>query len=170
MRLRTLTWPRFAARVRGQSGRPLPLVFPAKDPTDVLDYGVDLTAWLKDAADDLAGITVAGVTRAPWGPGILALWGADDGIAPGLAAGGDLTLSLEAASPTTATFWAAAGTAGFGYRLALSLTTAAGRALTIPAWLPVVDRGGAPLPTGYDFLGLGAGDVIVVRGSLLSEG
>lgn len=70
-----------------------------KDPSDVLDYAVDWTAWL-------AGDTITSVT-----------WTIPAG----------LMQVTESHTATTATVWLSGGTAGAAYVAACRVTTAGGR-------------------------------------------
>jgi hypothetical protein len=70
-----------------------------KDPSAVLDYKIDWSAWL-------AGDTI-----------YVSAWTADAGI----------TINSNSNSTTTATVWLSGGTAGTSYAVTNHITTAAGR-------------------------------------------
>jgi hypothetical protein len=98
-------------------GAPQPLAWPAKDPTDVLDYLLDIT-------DALAGDT---------GDGIATL---DVGIVPN--GPGDLVLNSSSASGTHAVLWISGGQIGTTYVVTVTIGTVGGRTIARAIQLPVI--------------------------------
>src|SRR5580692_702026 len=80
-----------------------PLVWPIKDPGDVLDYSLDLSAAL--AGDPTDQVTTVDVTTLPSG------------------GAGDLTVGRIVASGTSAVVWLSAGVAGTTYAVQLAVGT-----------------------------------------------
>jgi hypothetical protein len=95
---------------------PAPLVWPAKDPSDVLDYEFDISPALSgNEGDGIAGVTVS--------------------ITPN--AVGDLTLNSSAADGAVVVLWLAGGQAGTTYSVAITTTTQTGRIIGRAVLLPV---------------------------------
>jgi len=96
---------------------PPPLSWPAKDPSDVLDYEFDVAAALVgNEGDAIAGVNVV--------------------ISP--SASGDLTLNSSAADGTKAVFWFAAGQSGTVYVVQITIVTTNGRTIGRAVYLPVL--------------------------------
>ncbi|HVB67995.1 MAG TPA: hypothetical protein VNE67_09090 [Acetobacteraceae bacterium] len=102
--------------LRGVRAVPPPVLWPRKASADVLDFGLDLTGWLADCADALAG---AAVSISPSG-------GADD-----------LAAAAPAISGSRVLMTFAGGVPGTSYRIAVAIGTAAGRSLTLSGTVPV---------------------------------
>lgn len=104
----------------------LPLAWPNRAPDDQLDYTLDCTAWLADAADTLAAVTATIVPQ-----------DAPTALSPVyLAAVGGLI-----------TVWLASGTPGETYTVKLAGTTNGGRAFAFQVSISVIDPIGAwPMP------------------------
>ena len=95
---------------------PLPLVWPAKDPGDVLDYELDISAALVgNPNDSIASIQVVVVPANP----------------------GDLTLGNVAADGMVAVMWFSAGQAGITYTVQVTIITVLGRTIGRAILLPV---------------------------------
>ncbi len=93
-----------------------PLVWPPKDPGDVLDYELDIQeALLGNPGDSIATIDVV--------------------ISPNAA--GDLTMSSATADGTVAIFWFTAGQAGTNYSVQVVIGTVNGRIISRVILLPV---------------------------------
>ena len=106
---------------------PPPLVWPAKDPADVLDYEFDITAAVAGNANDgIASVTVA-VTP--------------DGA-------GHLTVGPISADGPVAVLWIAGGQAAQTYVLQITIVTTNGRTLGRAVLLPVLALASAAVPAG----------------------
>jgi hypothetical protein len=111
---------------------PPPLVWPAKDPGDVLDYEFDISAALAgDPTDQVATVTVAIVPNA---------------------SPQDLALGRVIAQGAVAVLWLSAGQVGVVYAVQLSVGTLKGRVIGRTVLLPVqqlaaVQPPAAPLTT-----------------------
>ena len=118
----------FAPVPRGTSqSSPPPLVWPAKDPSDVLDYEFDITAALVGNEND--AIASVEVTASPDGAGHLA-------IGP-----------VSADGPV-AVLWIAGGQSNTTYVLQITITTTNGRTLGRAVALPVLALASAAVPSG----------------------
>jgi hypothetical protein len=103
-----------------------PLVWPVKDPGDVLDYEFDIAPALAgDPTDQVASVSV---TLVPSGNP------------------GDLTLGRVSARGTAAVLWLSAGVAGVTYAVQISVGTQAGRVIGRSVLLPVQTLAAAPPP------------------------
>jgi hypothetical protein len=94
-----------------------PLVWPAKDPGDVLDYAIDLSAAF--AGDPTDQVATVGVTVQPNGNA------------------GDLQVGRILASGTSAVMWLSAGIAGTNYAVQITVGTLKGRIIGRSVLLPV---------------------------------
>jgi hypothetical protein len=94
-----------------------PLVWPAKDPSDVLDYEIEIAPAL--AGNDGDGIATIDVLIVP-------------------ASAGDLTLNSAAADGTRAVLWFSGGQVGTTYSVQITLGTAGGRTFGRAVLLPVI--------------------------------
>ena len=104
---------------------PAPLVWPAKDPADVLDYEFDISAaLLANRGDSITTIDVV--------------------VAPN--ATGDLTLASTGADGAIAVLWFAAGQVGTIYTVQITVGTADGRTVSRAVLLPVQSLAAATLP------------------------
>ncbi len=104
---------------------PAPLVWPAKDPADVLDYEFDISAaLLANRGDGIATIDVA-ITP--------------DGT-------GDLTLNSMAADGAIAVLWFGGGQIGTVYTVQLTIGTTDGRTVSRAVLLPVQSLATAAVP------------------------
>jgi len=116
---------------------PPPLVWPVKDPGDVLDYVVDLSEALAgNTGDSVASLDVTILPNAT----------------------GDLMLQSSSAEGDLAILWLSGGNAGTNYAVSVTIGTNSGRtisrSITLPvAWLAtpsattndITDQTGAPL-------------------------
>ena len=110
-------------------GQPTPplLAWPAKDPADVLDYELDITAAVAGhEADRIEAVTVI----------------------PTPAGAGHLVVGEIAADGRVAVVWLSGGQAGTTYRLQLTVTTASGRVLGRAVALPVLALAAQAPPAG----------------------
>jgi hypothetical protein len=106
---------------------PTPLSWPAKDPSDVLDYEFNIAAaLLGNEGDIIDTITVA--------------------IAPN--ATGDLVLNSSSADGLNAVFWFASGQSGTVYTVAITIVTMNGRTIGRAVQLPVLPLASAAVSTG----------------------
>src|SRR4051812_43664666 len=96
---------------------PAPLSWPAKDPEDVLDYELDISAAL--AGHDSDAISTIDVVIAPAGPA-------------------DLTMTSAAADGPVAVMWFAGGQVGTVYSVQVTIGTEAGRTIGRAIFLPVL--------------------------------
>ncbi len=119
---------------RGASAAPSVLVWPAKDPADVLDYELDITAAL--AGNDTDTIATVDVVTVPT----------------------DLVCTATAADGNLVILWLSAGTAGTTYSVRVSIGTAGGRSIARAIQLPVQSLANSAAPAGS--LTNGAGAVI----------
>jgi hypothetical protein len=94
-----------------------PLVWPIKDPGDVLDYSLDLSAALAGDPTDL--VATVGVTTVPGGNP------------------GDLLVGRIVGSGTSAVIWCSAGVAGTTYAVQITVGTLKGRVIGRTVLLPV---------------------------------
>lgn len=94
-----------------------PLVWPIKDPGDVLDYSLDLSAAL--AGDPTDQVATVGVTTVPSGNP------------------GDLLVGRIVGSGTSAVMWLSAGVVGTTYAVQVSVGTLKGRVIGRTVLLPV---------------------------------
>lgn len=105
---------------------PAQMVWPAKDPSDILDYEFDIAAaLLANSGDGIASLDVQ--------------------ITPNAA--GDLTLSSAEADGPVAVLWLAAGQAGTTYTVQITIGTSGGRLLSRAVLLPVLSLTTPALPT-----------------------
>lgn len=116
---------------------PSPLAWPAKDPEDVLDYELDISAALSGDKDTIATIDVS--------------------IAPSGASG--LMLMSASADGCVAVLWVSGGVAGTVYSVQVSIGTTAGRTIGRAIFLPVLAMVSALPPTSA--LTTGSGLVVV---------
>ena len=107
---------------RGVSANPSVLVWPAKDPADVLDYELDITAAL--AGNDTDTIATVDVLTTP----------------------SDLTCAATAADGNLVILWLSAGTAGITYSVRVTIGTSGGRSIARAIQLPVLTLANAPPP------------------------
>ncbi|MDR3525399.1 MAG: hypothetical protein P4L66_15010 [Acetobacteraceae bacterium] len=109
----------FAVVPRGTvPAAPAPLVWPSKDPNDVLDYEFEIAAGLLGNRGD--GIATLDVSITPTGNA------------------GDLVLNSATADGAIAVFWFSAGNAGTNYVVQVSVGTTSGRTLSRAVILPVL--------------------------------
>ncbi|HEX3350122.1 MAG TPA: hypothetical protein VHS58_18690 [Acetobacteraceae bacterium] len=131
-----LTQPSIARRVVLDGFAPVPrgviptvpsnLVWPAKDPGDVLDYEFDISAAvIGDCGDSIATIDVA--------------------ITPN--ASGDLTMNSAAASGDSVVLWLAAGQPSTNYAVQITVGTANGRTINRTVLLPVQSLASTVVPS-----------------------
>jgi ribosomal protein S28E/S33 len=95
---------------------PLALVWPAKDPGDVLDYELDIGAALRGNRGD--SITTIDVVSTPGNPG-------------------DLVVDSVTADGETVVLWLAAGQTGTIYSVQITIGTSNGRTINRAVLLPV---------------------------------
>ncbi len=128
----------FAPVPRGTSLSSPPLLsWPAKDPADVLDYELDISAALAGHESD----AIAAVA-----------------VAPSPAGSGHLLVGDIVADGRVAVVWLSGGQAGTTYRLQVTLTTTSGRVLGRAVALPVLALAAQQTPSGA--LQAGGGAVI----------
>jgi hypothetical protein len=106
---------------------PPPLVWPVKDPGDVLDYVVDLSEAL--AGNDGDSVATLDVSIAPDNPG-------------------DLTLHSSSADGDLAILWLAGGISGTTYAVTVLVGTNSGRVFSRTVMLPVASL--TAMPTTND--------------------
>ncbi len=104
---------------------PAALSWPAKDPSDVLDYEFDIAAAVVGNAGD--GIAAINAAVTPNGSG-------------------DLVLNSIAADGTNAVFWFAGGHAGTVYVVQITVTTLGGRVIGRSVLLPVLPLAAVTAP------------------------
>ena len=115
---RTVLVDAFVPVARGSTAvAPPPLNWPAKDPTDVLDYQLDITPAV--AGDDSDVIATLDVTITPDNPG-------------------DLVMHNAYADGARAVIWLAEGQPGTVYTVTVLITTSSGRTLQRSLLLPVL--------------------------------
>jgi hypothetical protein len=102
-----------------------PLVWPAKDPADVLDFEIEIGPAL--AGNDGDGIATIDVVVVPAGPG-------------------GLVVNSMAADGTRAVFWLSGGQVGTTYSVQITLGTAGGRTIGRAVLLPVQSLAAATPP------------------------
>lgn len=118
----------FAPVPRGTSQMAPPLLaWPAKDPADVLDYELDITAAVAGHESD--GIAAVSVLPTPAGAG-------------------HLVVGEIAADGRVAVVWLSGGQAGTTYRLQVTVTTTSGRVLGRAVALPVLALAAQAPPSG----------------------
>lgn len=106
---------------------PLPLNWAAKDPSDVLDYQVDISpALVGDEGDSVGSLDV---TVSPSGPG-------------------DLMVTSSLADGARIVMWVSGGHAGTVYTVTIDVITVNGRRLQRAILLPVVSMADPTSPTG----------------------
>jgi ribosomal protein S28E/S33 len=104
-----------------------PLVWPAKDPGDVLDYALDASAALAgDSTDRIATVSVT--------------------LVPDVSSA-DLQLGNIVADGTVAVIWLSGGQAGTVYSVQVSITTLNGRIIGRTVLLPVQELAAIQPPT-----------------------
>jgi hypothetical protein len=112
---------------RGVMPSDLPvLVWPIKDPGDVLDYTLDLSPAL--AGDSTEQVATVGVTVSPTGNP------------------GDLAVGQIVGNGTRAVIWLSAGVAGTIYSVQVTVGTLKGRVIGRTVLLPVQQLAGATSP------------------------
>jgi hypothetical protein len=105
---------------------PPPLTWPAKDPSDVLDYEFDFSpALIGNEGDALANVTAM--------------------VSPN--ATGDLAVNSIAADGAVAVFWLSGGQAGTIYSVQVTVTTQNGRSIGRAVLLPVLALATAQVPS-----------------------
>jgi hypothetical protein len=123
---RTVVLDAFIPVPRGSAAvAPPPLNWPAKDPTDVLDYQFDIS--LAVVGNDGDSIASLDVTIEPADPG-------------------DLTLNSASADGTVAVLWLSGGQAGIVYTITLVIATTNGRTIQRSILLPVLSLSVPPIP------------------------
>ena len=104
---------------------PAPLAWPAKDPADVLDYQLDISAALVgNEGDTISAVTVS--------------------VTPN--ASGDLVVNSTAADGALAVFWFSGGQAGTVYTVMINIVTLSGRSISRSVLLPVLALAQAVVP------------------------
>jgi hypothetical protein len=105
---------------------PLPLTWPAKDPTDTLDYVFDISeAIAGNEGDSIATLDVAIIPSNP----------------------GDLTLVSSTADGDQAILWLGGGMAGTVYAVTVTAGTNSGRVIGRTVTLPVITLATQPPPS-----------------------
>jgi ribosomal protein S28E/S33 len=105
-----------------------PLVWPAKDPADVLDYALDATAAL--AGDETDRVATVAVTIVPQ------------------ASSADLQLGNVVADGAVVVMWLSGGQAGTVYAVQVTLSTLNGRIIGRTVLLPVQQMAAVQPPAG----------------------
>lgn len=124
---RSVVLDAFVAVPRGSvASAPPPLNWPAKDPTDVLDYQLDISSAV--VGDEGDGIAALDISISPSEPG-------------------DLSLHSAYADGTSAVIWLAEGQVGTVYTVTLLVTTSSGRTLQRSVLLPVLSLSSPAVPT-----------------------
>jgi hypothetical protein len=124
---RALTLDGFVPVPRGTNAvAPAPLSWPIKDPSDLLDYQLDIAAAL--VGNDGDGIATLDVTI--WPQQI-----------------GGLALASSTADGTCAVLWLSGGQVGTNYVVTLRMSTMSGRALARDILLPVLQLATPVVPT-----------------------
>jgi hypothetical protein len=107
---------------------PPPMVWPAKEPTDVLDFTVDLSAWLADGGNDLLELVT---------------------VTPPSTTPGDIAVNVLNVGGATVTCWLIAGQGGATYPMEFSVATQQGRTANFDVVLAVLSdtpNGTGPAP------------------------
>jgi hypothetical protein len=117
----------FGIAPRGTPPCAPPLCWPAKDPSDTLDFILDISEAI--AGNDGDAIATLDVVISPANPG-------------------DLTLQSSSADGTQAILWLTAGFAGTTYAVTVTAGTNAGRVIGRTINLPVVALATPPVPPG----------------------
>ena len=124
---RTVVLDTFIPVPRGSAAvSPPPLNWPAKDPTDVLDYQFDISPAV--VGNDGDTIATLDVTIEPNNPG-------------------DLALKSATADGNVAVLWLSGGQAGTVYLLTLVITTVNGRTIQRSILLPVLSLSVPAIPS-----------------------
>lgn len=113
-----------------------PLVWPIKDPGDVLDYSLDLSPAL--AGDPTDQVATVGVTTVPTGNP------------------GDLAVGRIVANGTSAVMWLSAGVVGTTYSVQITVGTLNGRIMGRTVLLPVQQLAAVPPPSNPLLTDVGA--------------
>jgi hypothetical protein len=123
---RTVVIDSFIPVPRGSTAvAPAPLNWPTKDPSDVLDYRLDIApAIVGNKGDSIATIDVFIAPDEP----------------------GDLALNNVTADGTEAVFWLSLGQAGTVYTVTIVIETTNGRTLQRSVLLPVLPLSVPPIP------------------------
>jgi hypothetical protein len=101
-------------------------MWPTKDPSDVLDYELDIAAALVGSEND----SIASVTAVPSPNGT-----------------GDISINSTATDGSVVIFWIAAGQSGTTYVVQVTITTSLGRTLGRAVLLPVLSLTDPTVPT-----------------------
>ena len=124
---RTVVLDTFIPVPRGSAAvSPQPLNWPAKDPTDILDYQFDISPAV--VGNDGDTIATLDVTIEPNNPG-------------------DLALKSATADGNVAVLWLSGGQAGTVYLLTLVITTVNGRTIQRSILLPVLSLSVPAIPS-----------------------
>jgi hypothetical protein len=116
----------FGAVPRGTPQIPQPLLqWPAKDPSDTLDYVLDISEAI--AGNEADAIMTLDIAIGPNDPG-------------------DLTLQSASANGFQAIMWMTAGFAGINYAVTVTVGTNSGRTLNRTLILPVLSLATPPVP------------------------
>jgi hypothetical protein len=123
---RIVTIDSFIAVPRGSEAMAPPaLNWPAKDPSDILDYQIEfLPAVIGNDADSISTLDVS--------------------VTPGFP--GDLVVVSSGADGTRAVLWMSGGQAGTVYIVTVLITTSNGRTLQRSIFLPVLLLSAPPIP------------------------
>ena len=125
-RARTVALDCFIPVPRGAAAvAPPPLNWPTKDPADILDYQLDISAAL--IGNDGDTIATLDVSIAPSNPG-------------------DLTANSIAADGSVIVIWMSGGQAGTVYVVTVLVSMSSGRALQRSILLPVLSLSTPPVP------------------------
>lgn len=132
---RTVVLDSFVPVPRGTTvSAPTFMSWPAKDPNDVLDYKLDISAALVGNDGDL--IKALDVTVTPGAPG-------------------DLVMTSSAADGATAVMWLAGGQAGTVYNVTVVIGMSSGRVLQRSVLLPVLQLSNVPIMANAILAGSG---------------
>jgi hypothetical protein len=125
----------FIPVVRGSAtSAPPPLSWPAKDPGDVLDYIVDISAAI--LGNDRDSVAALDIAVSPANPG-------------------DVVVQSSSADGSRIVLWLAQGQAGIVYTITLSISMASGRMLERSVVLPVLMLSSPAVPENAITIGAG---------------
>jgi hypothetical protein len=137
---RLVTIDSFVPVPRGTTATaPSPLMWPTKDPGDILDYILDIGPAI--VGNDGDGIATVAVSFSPSNPG-------------------DIVLQSTTADGSRIILWLAGGQAGITYTLTFAITTVNGRSLQRSVIIPVLALSTQVVPPGA---------IITTAGSVLTD-
>jgi hypothetical protein len=136
---RSVTLDSFVPVPRGSAAiAPPPLSWPTKDPSDILDYIIDIGPAISgNSGDSVADLDI---TVSPGNPG-------------------DVVLQSSTTDGSRIVLWLAAGQAGIVYTITLSISMASGRFLERSVLLPVIMLSTPAVPA--DAIIIGSGGMLI---------